>query len=125
MAGADSKNMGMQAAIDVMGYVATVCFALLLAPQVVLNQRRRSTDGLSLLLVLLWHAAALLYLPFLMQHHAPFPLLLQWTVFQGKYGCIKSERSNPGPSIKIDELTTHHRPYPVVSRHNQHTQSRA
>lgn len=91
MAGADSKNAGMQALIDVMGYVATVCFAFLLAPQVVLNQRRRSTDGLSLLLVLLWHAAALLYLPFLMQHHAPFPLLLQWTVFQGKYGCIMIE----------------------------------
>lgn len=93
MAGADSKIVGMQAVMNVMGYVATVCFALLLAPQVVLNQRRRSTEGLSLLLVLLWHAAALLYLPFLMQHHAPLPLLLQWTVFQGKQGCITCNRS--------------------------------
>ena len=83
---AAGKNEGVQAAIDVLGYVATVCFALLLAPQIWLNQKRRSIDGLSLLLVLLWHAAALLYLPFLIQHQAPFPLLLQWTVFQGACG---------------------------------------
>lgn len=78
-------NEGAAAAIDVLGYAATVCFALLLTPQIVLNQKRRSCDGLSLLLVLLWHAAALLYLPFLVQHRAPTALVVQWVVFSGTW----------------------------------------
>jgi len=60
---AAGANQGAEAAIDVLGYAAAVAFAFLLAPQIVLNQKRRSTDGLSLSLVLLWHVAALLYLP--------------------------------------------------------------
>jgi uncharacterized protein with PQ loop repeat len=83
MAGEGRKEEGAAAAIQILGYLATVCFAFLLVPQIVLNQRRRSTDGLSLLLVLLWHSAALLYLPFLLHHDAPVPLVVQWLVFSG------------------------------------------
>jgi uncharacterized protein with PQ loop repeat len=78
---APSSKEDVVAAIDILGSLAAVCFALLLAPQIYLNHKRRSTDGLSLLLVLLWHAAALLYLPFLIQHKAPLPLMAQWVVF--------------------------------------------
>lgn len=83
---AAATNEAAAAAIDVLGYAATVCFAFLLAPQIWLNQKRRSTDGLSLLLVLLWHASALLYLPFLLLHRAPTALVVQWVVFSGAWG---------------------------------------
>ncbi len=81
---ASSKGEGHEgaaAAISILGSLAAVCFAFLLAPQIYLNHKRGSTDGLSLLLVLLWHAAAVLYLPFLVQHKAPVSLMIQWVVF--------------------------------------------
>lgn len=43
------------------GAVGAACFALILAPQALLNHRRRSTDGLSLSLVVLWHLGSLIY----------------------------------------------------------------
>jgi len=58
-----------------------VCFALLLFPQIFLNQARRSTEGLSLSLVLLWHASAVLIIPYLLYLDETLPLLLQWAVF--------------------------------------------
>ncbi|KAL1515821.1 hypothetical protein AB1Y20_002437 [Prymnesium parvum] len=47
--------------VSVSGAVGTACFALLLAPQALLNARRRTTDGLSLKLVLLWHLGSIIY----------------------------------------------------------------
>jgi len=73
--------MSLTAAIQTCGYLATVCFALLLVPQIFLNQARRSTEGLSLSLVLLWHAAAVLIMPYLLWLDEALPLLLQWGVF--------------------------------------------
>ncbi len=80
-AAAAVNHTALVAAIQVCGYAATICFALLLFPQVVLNQQRRSTKGLSLALVVLWHMAALLYLPYLLYVDEAFPLLLQWGLF--------------------------------------------
>jgi uncharacterized protein with PQ loop repeat len=45
----------------VLGVLGAGCFALLLGPQVLLNARRKSTDGLSIGLVLLWHVGSLVY----------------------------------------------------------------
>jgi len=75
------QKMSLTAAIQTCGYLATVCFALLLFPQIFLNQARRSTKGLSLSLVLLWHAAAVLIMPYLLYLDEALPLLLQWGVF--------------------------------------------
>ena len=75
------QRMSLTAAIQTCGYLATVCFALLLFPQIFLNQARRSTEGLSLSLVLLWHAAAVLIIPYLLYLDEALPLLLQWGVF--------------------------------------------
>lgn len=78
-----AENEVAAAAAQVLGYLGTMCFALLLAPQIALNQERQSTDGFSLLLVLLWHASAVLYLPYLVQKSGPVPLVVQWIVFTG------------------------------------------
>lgn len=75
------SSSSFQVAIQVFGYLATCCFALLLVPQIILNQTRQSTDGLSLSLVILWHLAALFYLPYLLFLKEPLPLLLQWILF--------------------------------------------
>lgn len=45
--------------------------------QIILNFRRRSTEGLSLGLILLWHASALLIYPYLIHTKEPFALQLQ------------------------------------------------
>jgi hypothetical protein len=45
---------------EVCGYAGTAGFILMLTPQIVLNARKRSTEGLSMGLVLLWHSAAVL-----------------------------------------------------------------
>jgi len=45
---------------DALGILGTVCFALMLAPQVYLNCSTRSTEGLSLPLIVLWHVSSLL-----------------------------------------------------------------
>lgn len=42
------------------GFIGTVCFILMLVPQIVLNAKNASTEGLSLGLVLSWHLAAAL-----------------------------------------------------------------
>jgi len=47
-------------AVDALGILGTICFALMLSPQVYLNCSKRSTEGLSLALIVLWHVAALL-----------------------------------------------------------------
>jgi len=44
-----------------LGTVGALCFALMMVPQVVLNARRCSTEGLSLGLVLPWHAAGVIF----------------------------------------------------------------
>lgn len=43
------------------GVVGAICFALMLVPQVVLNTRRRCTQGLSWGLVIPWHVAGILF----------------------------------------------------------------
>jgi len=45
---------------DVFGVVGTLGFMLMLVPQVLENARKKSTEGLSLVLVLSWHVAAML-----------------------------------------------------------------
>merc|ERR1712232_1344686 len=42
------------------GFIGVAGFILMLMPQIVLNARKRSTEGLSLGLVLLWHSSAIL-----------------------------------------------------------------
>mmetsp|Transcript_30589 Transcript_30589/g.57233 ORF Transcript_30589/g.57233 Transcript_30589/m.57233 type:complete len:246 (-) Transcript_30589:202-939(-) len=44
-----------------LGTVGAICFALMLVPQVVLNTKRRSTEGLSWGLVVPWHVAGILF----------------------------------------------------------------
>jgi hypothetical protein len=44
-----------------LGVIGTLCFALMMVPQVVLNARRCSTDGLSMGLVVPWHVAGVLF----------------------------------------------------------------
>lgn len=52
---------GLEAVVAGLGLIGTLCFALLLGPQVLLNARRRSTAGLELSLVLLWHIGSIIY----------------------------------------------------------------
>lgn len=47
---------------DVLGVLGAVIFAGVLTPQVYLNARLESTEGISLALILLWHFGSLLYL---------------------------------------------------------------
>jgi len=47
---------------DVVGVLGAVIFAGVLTPQVYLNAKLESAEGISLALILLWHAGSLLYL---------------------------------------------------------------
>lgn len=53
------------------GGIGTLCFALMLVPQVVLNTRRRSTEGLSWGLVVPWHVAGILFVGVTLAHKQP------------------------------------------------------
>lgn len=53
------------------GGIGTLCFALMLVPQVVLNTRRRSTEGLSWGLVVPWHVAGILFVGVTLAHTQP------------------------------------------------------
>lgn len=46
--------------VAALGVINTGSFALVMIPQVVLNLRQRSTEGLSVSMILLWHAGTLL-----------------------------------------------------------------
>lgn len=123
------QNEGTAAAVQVLGYLGAIFFAIVLVPQIALNQKRRcvchvmscqgsvclrcrwrnvttgthahtplrSTDGLSLHLVLLWHAAALLYLAFIIQRGLPVSLAAQQFIFSGTcpVACTAGWRSTP------------------------------
>jgi len=53
------------------GGIGTLCFALMLVPQVALNTRRRSTEGLSWGLVVPWHIAGILFVGVTVAHKNP------------------------------------------------------
>ncbi|KAJ1633262.1 hypothetical protein T492DRAFT_982516 [Pavlovales sp. CCMP2436] len=57
-------SAGREALIGGCGAVGAAAFAAMMVPQVLLNHRRVSTEGLSVGLVLLWHLAGMLYFAF-------------------------------------------------------------
>lgn len=50
--------------IGACGLVGAACFASMMIPQILLNRRRKSTEGLSLGLVVLWHLGAVFYIAY-------------------------------------------------------------
>ncbi len=72
-----SSMAGNDILVGVLGWTATACFALILAPQIVLNQLRKSCEGFSISLLLLWHIGAAAVFPFFMFEEEPLPLMLQ------------------------------------------------
>jgi hypothetical protein len=61
---------------EVCGFAGTAGCILMLLPQIILNARKKSTEGLSLGLVLLWHSAALLSSAFYLTQPDGFIALL-------------------------------------------------
>ncbi|CAJ1401535.1 unnamed protein product [Effrenium voratum] len=53
------------------GGVGAICFALMMVPQVVLNTKRRCTEGLSWGLVLPWHIAGVMFVGVTLAHENP------------------------------------------------------
>mmetsp|Transcript_9492 Transcript_9492/g.28149 ORF Transcript_9492/g.28149 Transcript_9492/m.28149 type:complete len:271 (-) Transcript_9492:353-1165(-) len=68
-------------AVAACGAIGAACFALLLAPQAYLNHTRRSTEGLSVALVILWHVGSLVYGGALLADGASFWLLASMGCF--------------------------------------------
>eukprot|EP00993_Chasmostoma_nieuportense_P003704 NODE_4408_length_793_cov_30.969970_g4249_i0.p1 GENE.NODE_4408_length_793_cov_30.969970_g4249_i0~~NODE_4408_length_793_cov_30.969970_g4249_i0.p1 ORF type:complete len:255 (-),score=69.82 NODE_4408_length_793_cov_30.969970_g4249_i0:28-756(-) len=64
------------------GYLSTACFSFLLAPQIILNWKRQSTEGLSLVMIMLWHFADIAWGAYFLYTHQPLALLLQMLFFQ-------------------------------------------
>mmetsp|Transcript_4417 Transcript_4417/g.12005 ORF Transcript_4417/g.12005 Transcript_4417/m.12005 type:complete len:276 (-) Transcript_4417:28-855(-) len=58
------------------GFVGALCFTLMLVPQILLNYRKQSTEGLSLSLVGIWHFAQLLMTAFYLIQPVPPPAVL-------------------------------------------------
>lgn len=52
------------ALVGACGFVGAACFASMMIPQILLNRRRQSTEGLSLGLVALWHLGAVFYIAY-------------------------------------------------------------
>lgn len=73
------------------GIVGTACFALMMVPQALLNYRRSSTVGLSLSLVLLWHAAAVVYVAFTIATRGSPWLLLAMASFSTLSALIEAQ----------------------------------
>lgn len=88
--------------VGVLGWTATVCFAMILVPQIVLNQIRRSCEGFSISLLLLWHIGAAAVFPFFMFEEEPLPLMLQvsaCTMFVQAFVCLGGLA---GPPLRSD-----------------------
>lgn len=97
----------LAALTSVLGIIGTVCFAVLLMPQARLNYVRKSTEGLSAGLVVLWHAAAVLYAGFLIAAGAPAWLTAALASFMAMCALLEAQivayRQTPLP-LRIHAL---------------------
>jgi len=64
--------------VNVLGYMAAVCIVLLMAPQIYHNSVRKSVEGLSLLMVVVWHAASTLVTGYAIAENEVVPLIIMW-----------------------------------------------
>lgn len=91
---------------DVCGVVGTLGFMLMLLPQVAENARNKSTEGLSMALVFLWHAAAILSAAFFLCSDDLFMILSMasfatcCSIIEGQYVGYSSKKG-PGPNCLI------------------------
>ena len=65
----------------IFGYIAVACFALLYAPQVILNYQLKSTEGFSLALSIIWHIGGSLTFATYVYEEADYALIVQFGVF--------------------------------------------
>ncbi|KAG8469079.1 hypothetical protein KFE25_007597 [Diacronema lutheri] len=87
--------------VPVLGSVGTICFASLLAPQVLLNARRRSTAGLELSLVVLWHVASIVYGASLLAEEASIWLLLSMGSFCALSAVLEGQEAAYARSSRV------------------------
>lgn len=78
-------------ALAVCGSIGAACFASLQAPQAVLNARRRSTEGLSVSLILLWHFGSIVYGAALYTGHESFWLIASMAAFVSLSATIEAQ----------------------------------
>lgn len=91
--------------VQALGAVGTVCFTLMMLPQTVLNFQRRSTEGLSLGMMLMWHASGLLYAGFLLaQPGSSVWLIASMGSFSFLSCIIESQMVAFHPSVKRGQL---------------------
>jgi len=83
------------------GLIGTVCFVLMLVPQIYLNYRKQSTEGLSLGLVLMWHAASILSSAFYAVQTPVSPLVIgSMACFCFACGVLEGQMAAYRPAMK-------------------------
>lgn len=97
-------------ALGLSGGVGAACFALLLAPQAFLNARRKTTEGLSLSLVVIWHLGSLLYAASLFASSASPWLLASMLSFSGMSSLLEAQvvayKRSSRPALLLPALAT-------------------
>lgn len=82
----------MPDAADALAAVGVVSFALLLTPQVALNRKRRTTEGMSASLVVLWIAGSVLFAGYLLYEGQSLILVAQMATFTAFGAVLLAQR---------------------------------
>ena len=91
---------------NVLGAVTAVCLTALMLPVIIENHQHRSTEGLSLLLVVLWHLSALLVTAYVINKGEAVALIVTWILNAASFAVVEAQFVMYSSSVDSTESDT-------------------